>query len=66
MISGALRIGSLGNSSVPSVLFFSPSRIASSLNVRLMAIIPPMPCSVNPMPSGMGRKSSAVMNTSSE
>ena len=66
MISGALRIGSLGNSSVPSVLFRRPARIASSSNVRLIATMPPMPRSTHAMPIGIGWKSSAVMKTMSE
>jgi hypothetical protein len=47
-------------------LFLSPARIASSSNVRLIAIMPPMPRSVAPMPTGIGWKSSAVMKTISE
>jgi hypothetical protein len=66
MISGALRIGSFGNSRLPRAPFLSPSSIASSSNVRLMATMPPMPCSVKPRPSGIALKSSAVMKTISE
>ena len=60
-MAGALATGSRGNSKLPSVSFFRPARSTSWSKVRLTATMPPMPCSVKPMPSGIGRKSSAVM-----